>query len=98
MQNELDAEGFEGKIEILGVNGAGYEAASFMMYAGRELPWLEDTEAASVWTSWAVTYRDVVILDGENRPIGVYNLTEHNLTDPANFSTLKGLLMDAASP
>jgi hypothetical protein len=43
-----------------------------MMCAGRHLPWLQDTVADSVWTSWGVVYRDVFVLDPENRVERVY--------------------------
>jgi len=43
-----------------------------------------------------VEWRDVVILDPDNQKITTYNLTEHNLTDPANYAELKALLIEAA--
>ena len=59
------------------------------------IPLLQDTTTANVWGLWAVTYRDVVILDAQNRKVGVYNLTEHDLSVEANRNTLKSLLRDA---
>jgi hypothetical protein len=61
------------------------------------LPWLQDTNTANVWASWAVTYRDVLVLNGENVPVAVYNLTEHDLTDAGNYAALKKLMIDAAN-
>ncbi len=85
------------KVQILGVNGIGLESGNPTITSGRDLPWLQDTAAEDVWTKWAVTYRDVVILDSAGYRVGVYNLTEHDLADTGNFATLKQLLVDAAN-
>jgi hypothetical protein len=57
---------------------------------------LQDTAQQDVWTSWAVTWRDVVVVDAENRTTSIFNLTEHNLGDPANYDALRSILIDAA--
>jgi len=62
----------------------------------RDLPWLQDTARDDVWGSWDVAYRDLVILDADNRKVAVFNLTEHNLDDPAEVDALRQLLLDAA--
>lgn len=97
MQKELSAVPTKVPIAILGVNGAGSESGNASMTAGRTLPWLQDTTAANVWALWAVTYRDVVVLDADNFPVAVYNLTVHDLGVPANFAALKTLLTDTAN-
>ena len=66
------------------------------MTANRVLPWLQETGDPDVWKSWAVTYRDVVILDADNQKVAVYNLTEHDLADSANYATLKSMLLGGA--
>lgn len=96
MQAEFDATVPELKIELLGVNGAGHESGVALMTEGRTIPLLQDTAEADVWGLWAVTYRDVVILDRENVPYGVFNLTEHDLANMAEYAALKGMLLDAA--
>lgn len=73
----------------------GHEAYVGEMAEGRDLPLLQDTAAADAWTSWAVTYRDVVILDADNLKVDVYNLTAHNLGDPARYAELKARLVAA---
>jgi hypothetical protein len=73
--------GFESSVPDMGMQG--------------DLPILQDTAAAAVWTAWAVTYRDVVILDRDNRQVTVYNLTVNDLSNPANYDTLKTLLRAA---
>lgn len=62
-----------------------------------DLPWLQDTESQSVWERWEPAYRDLVILDRSNRPVSVFNLTDHNLDIPAEMEALRDLLLDAAA-
>jgi hypothetical protein len=96
MQGELDAEAPELGIRLLGVNGAGYESGVAPMVDGRSIPLLQDTAEAGLWTAWAAEYRDVVVLDRDNTPIAVFNLTEHDLSQMGEYATLKGVLLDAA--
>ena len=97
MQKELGGVTTKQKIQILGVNGIALESGNAGMTTGRTLPWLQDTLAADVWNKWAVTYRDVIVLDQENRPVAVYNLTTYDLSNPSNFAALKSMLVDAAN-
>ncbi len=60
------------------------------------LPWLQPIAGEDVWTPWQVEYRDVVILGPGNERLGVFNLTEHDLSDPANYAALKNQLIEAA--
>jgi hypothetical protein len=96
MQSELDTTVTARPAHILGVNGAGLESGNAAMCAGRTLPWLQDTASANVWGLWAVNYRDVVILDQNNLVVGVYSLTTHDLSNPANYADLKNILLTAA--
>ena len=84
-------------IDILGVNEAGFEAGNASITDGRDLPWLQDTEEADVWGAWAVTYRDVFVLDGNNEVFGVYNVTSNSLATPANYEALRQMFLDAAA-
>lgn len=97
MQGELDAEFPDAKVSLLGVNGAGHESGVPDMTMGRTIPLLQDTAEADVWTAWGVVYRDVIILNGDNAPVGVFNLTDHDLSQMGEFEALKGMLLDAAS-
>jgi hypothetical protein len=63
---------------------------------GRTLPWLQDTPTVNVWGSWRVTWRDVVVLDADNKIVRVYNLTDNDLHDPAKYAELRGILLSAA--
>jgi len=57
---------------------------------------LQDTTSEKVWQRWAVNFRDVRILDPQNRLVGVYNLTTNDLAFASNQVTLKALFLDAA--
>jgi hypothetical protein len=99
MQSEIDAElgGDPGsRAQILGINETGLESGNASITQGRALPWLQDTAEQQVWKSWGITFRDVVVLDGENKPVAVYNVTTYNLADANNYATLKQILLDAA--
>lgn len=100
MQMELRADYPQLAIQILGVNEAGYESGNDLATAGRDVPWLQDVDGdgdgqSDVWTSWDVTYRDVVILDAANTRVGVFNLTSQSLQVPDNYNTLRQMLVDA---
>lgn len=82
-------------IRILGVNEIGSERANAEVCNGRDLPWLQDTVQDQVWTRWKIRYRDVVVLDADNVPVAVYNLTDHNLAFTANYDELKAILLGA---
>jgi hypothetical protein len=96
MQHDVDTVATARAIRILGVNKAGEERDNALMCQGRTLPWLQDTPAANVWTTWHVTWRDVVVLDADNKVVRVYNLTDNDLSDPAKYAELRSILLAAA--
>lgn len=98
MQADLAAEFPDLPIALLGVNGAGFESGVPLMADGRVIPLLQDTAEVDAWTAWQVEYRDVIILDRDNVPVGVFNLTEHDLSVMGEYAALKGMLVDAAAP
>lgn len=65
------------------------------MTQGRTLPLVQDDVATQAWVLWGVTWRDVVIVNPRKERVAVYNLTTHNLADPANLAALKALLLEA---
>jgi hypothetical protein len=75
------------------VNAAGHESGNTAATEGRDLPLLQDTLEVDAWGLWAVTWRDVVILDRENVPVAIYNLTDHNLGQSPEYEGLKSLLI-----
>ncbi len=85
-------------VQILGINGAGSEAGNEENCRGRSIPWLQDTVEDGVWGEWEIAYRDVVVLDAENRVAAVYNLTTHNLAESAKYDELRGLILAAGGP
>lgn len=80
------------------MNGVGHESGNTLACTGRVLPWLQDLPTAQVWDLWAVAYRDCVILDAQGVVFAIFNLTVHDLGDPAEYAALKALLIDAATP
>ncbi len=84
-------------LQILAVNEAGHESALSTMADGGDIPLLQDDADANVWASWSVTYRDVIVLNGDNETVGVYNLTPNDLGEPAKYMALKQLFLDAAN-
>jgi hypothetical protein len=83
-------------VHILGVNPFAHSSGNEDICRGRDLPWLQETQADDVWGDWAVTYRDVIVLDADNVAVDVYNLTVHDLSVAANREELKEKLRAAA--
>ena len=98
MQAELDTTTTAIPIRILGINETGQESGNAGIVVGNTIPWLQDTAAQNVWSDWKVTWRDVIILDDANNVAGIFNLTDHDLQDPAQYNALKALLLDVANP
>ena len=96
MQAELEVERPDLVIHLLAVNEIGHDSGIPDMAAEGALPILQDDTVALVWDNWDATWRDVFVLDGENETDTVYNLTDHDLSDPANYETLKALLIGLA--
>ncbi len=78
------------------MNSQGAESGIPDMCLDRDLPLLQDTATANVWGVWAVAYRDVFVIDWDNRVVAIYNLTEHDLAQPANYAAMKDVLRQAA--
>jgi hypothetical protein len=84
-------------VRLFGVNQVGNEVGNPSVSAdNRSIPWLQYEADQQVWTLWNITFRDVVLLDGENRELSRLNLTTHSLSDPANYADLKRRLVAAA--
>jgi hypothetical protein len=84
-------------IHCLGVNLIGSESGNDGMCVGRIQPWLQDNATQRVWEDkWQVNYRDVVILDSENRRFAIFNCTAYDLSITSNYDSLKSLLLAAA--
>jgi hypothetical protein len=96
MQAEIDSQQTARAIHILGVNAIGLESGNSTITADRQLPWLQPASGDDPWMLWPIEYRDVAILGPGNELLGTFNLTEHDLSDPANFATLHDQLLTAA--
>lgn len=97
MQAELDTIATAMPIRILGLNETGQESGNSAIVVDNTIPWLQDTAAQDVWSDWDVTYRDVIVLDDENKVAGVFNLTDHDLSNPAEYNALKAMLVGVAN-
>jgi hypothetical protein len=80
---------------LINVNAAGYESGNADFVTGKTGPLLQDTTAVNAWSLWQVTYRDVIVVDAEGKRRAVYNLTQNDLSVPANLAALKALLLGA---
>jgi hypothetical protein len=97
IQTELVGEGLAIPVQILGVNPDAHASGNDAMCSGRNLPWLQETDADDVWGVWGVTYRDVIILGTDNVLVDFYNLTTHDLSVEANREVLKQKLRVAVA-
>jgi hypothetical protein len=102
MQDDLAANFPSLDIQIIGINERGHEVGNAGFTAGRDLPWLQDVDGDSngssdTWFNWAITFRDVILVDENNEQVGVYNLTNNDLANAANYNTLRQMFVDAAS-
>ena len=84
-------------VAFFGVNEVGHEVANDTITEGLSTPWLQDTEAVNAWEAWGVAFRDVIILDDQNVPIAVMNLTYNDLSAPQNYAELRRTLEDAVA-
>ena len=107
LQDELEKEYPDLGISIVGVNETGFGgcvpeqedwecSGNALMCLDRDLPWLQDQVEVAAWDSWGAAYRDVMILDSDNRLFAIFNVTAHNLSLPAEYEGLKTLLLAAA--
>lgn len=98
MLTELRAAYPDSDVRILGINEAGYESGNGNLPGVASLPALQDTTVVNVNASWAVTYRDVVIVDADGVFVEAYNLTQYSLGVSSNYQTLKGKLESLLNP
>ena len=96
MQDALLRDHPELAIDLLIINEIGHEDGLEDLYAVTDLPVLQDDVEAQVWSSWSATWRDTWILDGDNVPVDLYNLTDHDLEDPAEYTLVYEALVQAA--
>ncbi|MCA2977984.1 MAG: hypothetical protein INH41_07765 [Myxococcaceae bacterium] len=94
MQTALDAKA-PGEVVLVSVNATGFESGNADFVVDKTTPLLQDTAAVNAWAAWQVTYRDVVVLDASGARRAVFNLTQNDLSVPANLAALEGLLLGA---
>lgn len=81
---------------IYGVNAIDLEAGNAQMSEGRDIGLLQDITGVDAWTLWQADWRDTFVLDRDGRLVDIYNLTQHDLSNPANQDGLIALLDQAA--
>ena len=81
--------------QIIGLNHMDKSGGNELMTEGRDIPWLQDTESADVWTEWGVLYRDVIVLNGKNEYVAVINLSLDNLENEESYSELLSLIIES---
>lgn len=96
MQQELLAERPELQISIIAVNEMGYDAGNSLVPDISSLPMVQNDSIAQVWSNWGAVWRDVIVLDQENRPVATFNLTTYNLATTENYDLVKAELIRIA--
>lgn len=91
-------------IAILGVNNTDAQRASdvALATAPNDLPMLNDIdvngdELADTWEAFGADWRDVYVVDAESETTNIFNLTANDLRIQANYNTLRGMIVDAAT-
>ena len=97
MQDELNNEYPNLDINLLGVNQDGFSSGNSTISTAGDIPLIQDNATDLIWSTWGVSFRDVVILNGENQIVASFNLTTYSLGDSTNYDTLKTMLINEAS-
>ena len=97
MQKDINTAKPDLDVRILGVNVIGEEDYDSLIAQESDLPWLQDNGTEDVWDKWHANWRDVMILNAANDSLTVYNLTTYDLNNPANYDTLKAMLLRYAT-
>jgi hypothetical protein len=104
MQYDLDTyyPNLDLDVSILGVNAHDQAAGNAWFTSVSDLPWLQDMDASGdgqsdVWVNWQVVYRDVILLDAANVPVGRFNLTDQDLQSFENYDALRRMFIEAAT-
>lgn len=97
MQAELDTNYPSLGITLYGINMPGHEAGVDLMIDGHTIGLLQDTTTVDATTAWGGTWRDVYVLDEDNRVVEIINLTSSNLATQSNYDYLRDLLVTTAT-
>jgi hypothetical protein len=91
MQAELG-----GQAVILGVDAIDQVSYQGLVADVSDLPWLQDVETVGAWELWDAEWRDVWVLDPDNRLVGIYNLSAYDLAVEDNYRALEDLIRSAS--
>jgi hypothetical protein len=97
MQDELNSEYPSLNISLIGVNEDGFSSGNSSINTVSTLPLINDNSTDQIWTTWGVTFRDVVILNEENQIVASFNLTTNSLSNSTNYDALKNMLITEAT-
>ena len=97
MQQELQEQYPSLDIQIIGVNENGFSSGNSSVAAAASLPLIQDNATDQIWSTWGVTFRDVVILNEDNQIVATFNLTQYSLGNSTNYNNLKSLLVTEAT-
>ena len=97
MQAELETEYPSLDIQLIGVNENGFSSGNSSVATISSLPLIQDNSTDQIWSTWGVTFRDVIILDEDNQIVASFNLTQYSLSDSTNYADLKSLLVTEAT-
>ena len=97
MQAELEAEYPSLEIHLIGVNENGFSSGNSSVAAISSLPLIQDNSTEQIWSTWGVTFRDVIILNEDNQIVTSFNLTQNALSNSTNYANLKSLLVTEAT-
>ena len=96
MQDELTTEYPSLPITLLSINMIGSSSGVASFSSDMDLPMVQDTDSDLIWDAWGGEWRDIRILDGENKTYATVNLTTYSLGNSGNYDSLKALLVGAA--
>ena len=96
MQGELAAEYPDLPIALFAINEEGYESGNDQIVEVGDLPVMQDDASTGAWSAWAASWRDVVVLDGDNVEVYRINLNEYDLRDTAVYDHVKAVLLAVA--
>ena len=97
MQMSFDeTDALQTDIQIIGINEINFSTSESFV-ADRPVPWLQDESDVDVWSSWSVRFRDLVLLDEQNHPVEVFNLTDVDLSNADNYGEVEAAFIRLAT-
>lgn len=84
-------------VELIGVNFT--TNSNFIMYTGKPGSWIKDSATLQIASRWNSQYRDILVLDANNKPAGMFNVNSpRTLENAEHRTTMTNLILAAATP